>query len=222
MKEQLTIPLPPLAPYSLSFFVPHSGVAEAVGLLREAVEAVLRDPREFRSFYLFGGAGAGKSHLAEGIRLFAKERGLIESKVSVFEADERDAAGSAVFLSRPEIFISSYERARREGGLVILAARKAPAELTSDPHLLSRFRAGPAIMLDRPREEELRAVLEALFERRNLRISPKMLDFLVSRLPADPLSFAQIVAKIDGFLWARGRPTTQRDIRRAVEGPTKR
>ena len=211
---QLTIPLPAQEPFSLSFFVAHSGVAQALSLVLDAVRDVRLAPSEFRAIFLWGPEGVGKSHLIEGAIAQAKRQGIAPEQISVFDLTDEQLLRS---LDRdPERFIYEYERVRSGGGLLLTTSRQSPDESSRNPHLLSRFRAGSVEELSFAREEELQTVLEALFERRNLRVSSKTLDFMIRRLPSDPLSFHRIVAKIDGFVWAEGGTPSVHTIKRVL------
>lgn len=213
---QLVLPLHVRDPQSLDYFVPHSGVAEALGLLQQSLEVVSTDTSAFRMVVLFGPRGVGKSHLLNAFRDAAVQAGLPAARLVCIDGPELEegcAQGGTTWASR---FIDRYERLRSEGGLLLLASRQAPEELSEDPHLRSRFLAGAKSMLQLPREEELVPVLKSLFERRNLRVSDYSLEYLINRLPSDPLSFDAIVAKIDRFSWEKGLPARQGAIRKVV------
>ena len=215
-REQLVLPLQVSNPHSLEYFVPHSGVAEALALLHHGLNSVCVDPSSFRLCALFGPKGVGKSHLLRAFHSEALRCGLPTEKLVIFDSTELEegcALGGADWASH---FIDRYERLRGDGGLLLLASRLAPEELSDNPHLRSRFLAGSKSLLQLPREEELLPVLKSLFERRNLRVSDFSLEYLINRLPSDPLSFDAIVAKIDRFSWENGLPATQGAIRKVV------
>jgi chromosomal replication initiation ATPase DnaA len=92
-------------------------------------------------------------------------------------------------------FIELYDRLKREGGLLFIRAAKPPKDVTDNPHVLSRLLAGQAVLLDFPREEECVPILHSLLERLNLKLTNRAIDYLIRRMPRNPLSFEVILAK---------------------------
>lgn len=215
-REQLVLPLQVSNPHSLEYFVPHSGVAEALALLHHSLNLVCEDPSSFRLCALHGPKGVGKSHLLRAFHAEALRLGLAPDKLVTFDGAELEEGCSSGGADWASHFVDRYERLRADGGLLLLASREAPEALSDNPHLRSRFLAGSKSLLQLPREEELLPVLKSLFERRNLRVSDYSLEYLINRLPSDPLSFDAIVAKIDRFSWENGLPATQGAIRKVV------
>lgn len=198
---QLGLPLAPQQPYSLSYLVPHSGIAQAAAVLDAAVARAVEDRSSFQSFYLHGSSGAGKTHLAEGYAEAARGAGVPNERIVVLDFDRKPESEDWI-----PAYVSEYERLKREGGLLIAAGRAHPEHLTGNAHALSRFRAGEIVPLRYPAEEELRPLLASLSERRNLKLSERNLNYLIRRLPVNPLSFEAIFANIDQLCIAQGRP----------------
>lgn len=211
MESQLGLPLVPREPQSLDYLVPHLGIVEAVESLEAAVEAVSNSPGEFRSLYLHGPAGCGKTHVAQAYVAEAKRRGVAEQQLRVFDWEQNSLDDDDL-----RVLISEYERLKREGGLLLLVSRAAPDLLSGNDHALSRLRAGQVIKLGYPTEEELTPLLRSLSERKNLNLSDRNLEYLVRRLPLNPLSFEAIFASIDEFSLAQGKPARLGVIRAAV------
>ena len=117
MSTQVPLKLEPSSPYSLKYFIPHSGVAGAVG----EFERVIADYREgaFQFLYLFGPPGVGKTHLVEGGSERARELGI--NNCAFFEFTD------SVDESRVGEFVAKYEELRRTGGLFFTSAQRAPS-----------------------------------------------------------------------------------------------
>lgn len=209
--SQLGFQLQPSQPYDLAYFVPHSGVAEAVAQFEFALEALQDNPTLFRNIHLVGPKGVGKRHLAQGYALKARALGV---RAEVFDLSELSSLNEAGLL---EGFVSEYEQVKSQGGLLLSFSQQHPKELTENPHLLSRLLAGLFLQLDFPREEELRPLLYSLSERHNLRLSERTMSYLERRIPLDPLSFADIFARVSRISFREGKPAGMSVVRQALE-----
>ncbi len=216
MKEQLGFELQPQQPHDLSYFIPHSGVVEAVGLFELALDAIRADAKTFRAIYVFGPKGSGKRHLCAGYRTRARDVGM---DVDLFDF----AQLAAQFTGEGELsdavverFVSTYERLRAKGGLLISFASIDPGSLTDNPHLRSRLFAGASAQLHYPREEELRPLLSSLSERHNLRLSERTMAYLEKRIPLDPLSFEDIFDKVNRISLGEGKPASMSVVRQVL------
>ncbi len=201
--KQLLFDLRPPNPWALKYFVTHSGVVEAVRVLDHALSKVLDSPESFAFVYLYGQQGLGKSHLIEGYAQSALEKGLSDEAVYSYELlSETDVTEE----SWTGDFVAVYEKLKASGGLLLAAAEKAPASLSKNPHLRSRFLTAQNVRVSAPSEEELRPILCSLLERRNLKLSERGLDYLLKRLPLSPLSFDNIFARISELSSSELRP----------------
>ncbi len=207
--EQLSFTLTPRAPYALSYFVTHCGVAEAVFIISAAVEELLSDPGVFRSVYVYGPRGSGKTHILRGYADEAISRGLAPAKIFIIDLQQPVSPGES---------ISRFEELRASGGLVFIEGRYPPAEQTSDPHLRSRLLLGSVQELRYPPEEELPPVLLSLLERRNMKMSEQTIQYILRRTPSDPLSFSDIFARIDRLSLRQGRPAGLAVAREVLSG----
>lgn len=198
--EQLGLSLEPLEPYSWRYFVTHSGVATAVSYLEDAVAGLREDAGRFCFVYACGPAGSGKRHLCQGFAQRAVEAGVPEDNVATVAfsdtPDENEIAR----------FVAIYERIKASGGLLFVTAEQDANGLSDNPHLSSRVRSAQAFRLLPPQEEELYPLLVSILERRNLKLSEKNVQFLLSRLPRNTLSFAAISAKINEISLTHGKP----------------
>ncbi len=208
---QLPLNLEPKDPYSLDYFVPHSGVVEAVAHVEQALEECLADPGAFRLVFVYGADGSGKRHLLEGYAKDAIARGMAPRSVKVY------ACALQEFVEDEEVsrFISSYESLRSGGGLLLVSSPCPPAELTSNPHVSSRILSGVAVALKAPQEEELHPLVLSLIERHNLKLGERSIEYLMRRLPVDPLSFDAIFSRINEISFSQNRPARFGVVREA-------
>ena len=201
--SQLTLELAPVAPHSLQYFVQHSGVAEAFTTLAARVEEVAEKSQQFRIVYVFGQRGCGKTHLLTAYRQEAYRLGIAPDRVCMLDLSDWSSSDDD---ERVAAIVAEYDHLKAEGGLMLLEAESPPKDVSSNPHLQSRLLAGDVLRLSYPREEELRPLLQSLAERRNLKLSENSIDYLLKRLPLEPLSFDNIFAKISEFSLSRSKP----------------
>lgn len=212
--SQLALALRPAEPYALSYFVTHSGVVDAVSYLERLIEEAVADHTAFHLVYLYGPRGAGKRHLVEGYYRAATSRAYPEDRCLRFCFDSLALPDDAVAG-----FVAAYERCRSAGGVILAAGESHPSELSENPHLTSRLLSGNLFALCYPREEELRPILVSLMERRNLRLSERSLDFLLRRLPLDPLSFDTIFDRISELCYQQGKGAGFKAVRTILQQP---
>ena len=199
---------------TLRSFVCHSGVVAAHTACLELVERCSAAPESFHFIYLCGPQGAGKSYLVQAVRRELETRGYQPERISCVDVNVEPAAtDSDEWISS---FVARYEELRRNGGVLIVTSRQSPQEASTNPHLRSRLLAGVVLELRYPDESELRPLAEALLEQRNMRVSEKTLDYLLQRLPADPLSLAAIFDRISDYSLQESRPARLGVVRKIV------
>jgi chromosomal replication initiation ATPase DnaA len=76
--------------------------------------------------------------------------------------------------------------------------------------------AGQAVLLDFPREEECVPILHSLLERLNLKLTNRAIDYLIRRMPRNPLSFEVILAKISAESFSLSKPAGLSVVRKIV------
>ena len=198
----MSFSLRPGEPFSERYFVPHSGVSRALEVLQLAISNLLDGNESFCPYLIKGPKGSGKSHLAHIIFKLATDSGL-----SVKMFDEILDAGS---------FVADYEELKNHGGLFLVSFDTASSEITKNPHVSSRLNTLRQLEITFPTEAELRPIIESLAERRNLKLPAKSLEFLLKRLPLQPLSFDNIFAKVDELALSTGKPIKQSVVKEAL------
>lgn len=202
--KQLFFKLQPANPYALDYLVPHTGIVDAASRLEQVVEEANANQEKFYFVYLYGAKGSGKTHLTKAY--FS----LIE-RCSLYDISLPEELSESFVAS----FVSDYETKRTHGGLIIFAASELPGAISSNPHLSSRLQNAELLTLRYPQESELRTLISSILERRNLNISEYSLAYLLKRLPANPLSFDHIFARIDELSLSQNKPAGLGLIREA-------
>ncbi len=204
--KQLYFDLSLPEPYSLKYFVVHSGVNDAVSTIETAIAMVRDGVSSAQIIYLFGPAGTGKSHLISAYRAVAGDFEIFTDEIAIVTGTElnSDIDDEQSFVRN---FTSRYEQVRSAGGLLFVEATAHPKAIVNDPHLQSRLLAGQVVALEYPREEELKPLIHSLLERRSLKITARSLEYLLRRLPRNPLSFDDIFAKINELSLGELRPS---------------
>ena len=111
--------------------------------------------------------------------------------------------------------------AMERGTFLLVTARKRPdAWGLATKDLLSRLRRAPAVAIEQPDDDFLRAILAKLFHDRQIEVDASLIDFLVLRLERSFEAAQQIVAALDARpgAGAAGHPRAgRRPARRVVE-----
>ena len=211
--KQVPFDLKPTKPYSLSYFVTHSGVVEAWNLLEKLFSDFQEKPKEFAFCYLWAHAGLGKTHLVQGLLEQVKELNpQIETSIAIYDAPTSEPSDEWV-----SEFVHTFNTLKANGGLMLILSRKHPDEVTDNPHVKSRLHSGMIVRILPPKEEELVAIVHSILERKNLQLSERSIEYLRRRLPNDPLSFDEILASINQLSLEESRPASLKVIREAIE-----
>jgi len=196
-----------------------------------AVEWIDRWPDWPQSILAVSGPeGAGKSHLC---RVWRKASGAIELTAdSLLAADTAQVLGDveAVVLDGcAEELAAQDEGARRlfhlynvlmeRRGSLLIADRTPPARwFISLPDLASRLGSIPVAELAEPDEQFLQALLAKLFADRQLQITEKVVDYLMSRMERSFRGAQQVVDALDRAALAKGSRVTVSLARRVLDG----
>ncbi len=169
-----------------------------------------------RLLLLTGPKGAGKSHLGA---IWARHAGG-----RIFSARDLTIAALPELATAPALLIEDADRppvrekelfhlvnlAMERGAFLLITARNNPDSwglVTKD--LLSRLRRAPAVAIEQPDDDFLRAILVKLFHDRQIAVDASLIDFLVLRLERSFEAAEHIVAALDREALARGRPVTR-------------
>jgi len=169
---------------------------------------------------LTGPAGAGKTHL---VHIWAAERAarrldaralvqdvapfLRKGAPAALAIDDADAIAGT---PGEEALFHLLNHLAASGGQLLLTAR-APVRdwgLTL-ADLQSRLQAAAHVALKAPDEALLAAVLVKLFNDRQIRVQPDLIDYLLSRMERSLAMAGAVVAALDQAALARQRPITR-------------
>ncbi len=211
--EQLCFDLPPRDRFSLAYLVRHSGIAYAVDTVETALQRLLTNRVHAEFILVFGPKGSGKTHLVNGFADRAQDLGLRVMTHEFLMVEHQGLLGVVSDDERISALVDGYERLRASGGIAIFSAAVGPYEITTNPHLRSRLLGCQIAEIAYPREEELKTLVLSLLERHNLKLSEASLEYLLRRLPRDPLSFDHIFARINASSLRQARPAGQAVVR---------
>lgn len=173
---------------------------------------------------LCGPPGSGKTHLARlwsartGAR-WQRVAGLVSDLPLLIETAPRalvlDDAQSLAGTPGEEALFHLMNHLRGRAPLLLTAPRPVRDWGVRLPDLASRLGAGAHLTLGPPDEALLAAVLVKLFDDRQLRVEPALIDYLTGRIERSLSAARQTVARLDSLALQRGRAIT-RDLAREV------
>lgn len=194
-----------------TFVVGHN--AELAQLLRQFAQHATEMPGE-RFVYLWGEAGAGKSHLlhalaaAPGARYIPAGAGdrhyLFEEKIRLYLMDDCQ-------LLSPEAQISAFalfNQVRENGGLLVSAGDKPPAGLSLREDLRTRLGWGLIYQVHGLTDEEKIAALTQAAQARGITLSPGVLPYLITHFRRDMRSLSAMLDALDQYSLETQRPIT--------------
>lgn len=149
-----------------------------------------------------GPRGSGKTHLA----------GILQRDLGEVSIHDDMPAG----LSPAEL-LRLIEKAREQGGRMVLAGRGDPKEWAAGlKDLETRLNAAVRITLVEPDEALLRAVILKVFTDRQLRAPGTIADYAAPRLPKTFAAAQAFVAALDALSIEKGQPIGLKLARQAV------
>lgn len=183
-----------------------------------AVLAALRSTPLAAPVYLWGAAGAGKTHLLRALERDAAARG---TPVAAFDADTRepwhlDEAPGLVLLDRCEAFdagrqhaaFALFVEAATAGTPVVAAGRLPPIDLPVREDLRTRLGWGLVFQLQPLDEAQVRTALSREAERRGIVLGTEVMDYLLTRFARDLGSLMALLDALDDFALVRQRAVT--------------
>jgi len=192
--KQLALGISPLPQPTLDNFIPGAN-AELLAQLRRLqagcyAESVL---------YLWGDAGAGKSHL---IAACAEHQAVDD----VETLDEAAQIG----------LFNAINEARQQGGAILAAGNAPPAQLPLREDLKSRLAWGLVFQLKPLSDEERAAYLRAESERRGFKLGDEVVSYLLTRMRRDLRSLTSVLERLDQYSLETKRPITLPLVREAT------
>ncbi len=189
--DQLPLPLA---------YRPATGAAKFVHAAANADAVVWLDvPRGARTL-LVGPPGSGKTHLG---RIFAARHGA--TLLDDADRADQEALFHAWNAATPVV-------------PVLFTARALPRQWATLPDLASRLAATPTLVIGRPDEALLAALLVKQFADRGVDIAPEVAAFVSLRIDRSFAAVAATVAALDAAALAQRRPVTVPLARAVLDG----
>lgn len=212
-------------------FLPGSQPAAAAALA--AVRTLARGESRV-PLWLWGAAGAGKTHLLQAA--LAGEGGAAPQRcaylpldlpgleapmlqgleaVDLLAIDEVDALAGRRDLE--EAMFHLWNRFQEHGGRLLLAARQPPAGVPlALRDLASRFSACLVMHLPVADDADLPALLRGMAAQRGMEMPDEVAAFLLRRVARDPQALAALVQRLDGAALAAQRALTVPFVREVL------
>jgi DnaA family protein len=219
--QQLVLDLTQPPPPTLGNFATGRN-AEALAALARLLARDLRAP----SLYLWGPAGAGKTHLLRAAVHAAREAGAHamlcgpdappaahappQALVAVDDVDRLgDAAQGALF--------SLLNRPAEDGALVLLAGTVAPAALGLRPDVRTRIGAGLTLQLHLLSDDDKAQALRAHARERGFDLPVDAAQYLLRRVQRDLPSLMRVLDAVDALSLQEKRPVTAALLREVLQ-----
>ncbi len=174
--------------------------AELLTQLRESLGA---NPRE-RFIYVWGGEGAGRTHLlqafvaAGGLYLGSEAHAELEGELP----DARIVAVDDVQLLNEAAQIglfNLYNRMREEGGVLLTAGDSAPAHLNLRPDVATRLGWGLVYQVHALSDEEKAEALHIHAAQRGFTLTHEVVNYLLRHGRRDLLSLLATLEALDRY-----------------------
>jgi len=213
---QLTFDLAPPEPPSFANFLPGSN-AEAIAALKQCADGELAEA----VIVLWGGTGAGKTHLLRATVAMAQSQGRSAAFVSdpgVLSAQdpERLAAHALVGVDHVDAADASaqgrlftlFNALAARGARLIAAGDAPPALLPLREDLRTRLSWGLVFEVRPLADSEKPAALVAYAHRRGIRLPADVVDYLLAHGRRDMGALLTTLAALDRLSLASKRPIT--------------
>lgn len=169
---------------------------------------------------LVGPEGSGKTHLAQAWAASAGATVLDRTSPDIAEAERRPVLVEDVDQGVPdEALFHLINLAARDGGGLLLTARKAPALWSAAlPDLRSRLNALAVAEIEPPDDALLEGVLRKFFRARNIRPPDEVYSYLLRRMGRSIPDAQEIVRRLDEAGDEGFKPVTRVLARQILEG----
>lgn len=188
--------------------------------LIEALQAQL-GPQGEAIIYVYGPAGAGKSHLLQAVAQVATVQTLYLPLGDVRQYSPAEVLQGVEYADRVCLddiqsvlgdaewelaLFNFYNLARQQGCKLVVAADAAPRALAVGlEDLRSRLSWGIVYQLAQGNDEEKATILSFRAERRGLSLSPAVANFIVSRAPRAMQQLLDVLEQLDEASLAQQR-----------------
>jgi chromosomal replication initiation ATPase DnaA len=172
---------------------------------------------------LIGPAASGKTHLARVFQALSgaqaldpstRDIGLIETMVEGTPLIIEDADRTAY---DEQVLFHLLNLAREKGLYALITARNAPIRWEiALRDLISRLRAVPVVEIGAPDEALLKTVLLKQFADRQLKVAPKVLEFIALNIDRSLEAAAAAVEAVDRLALATGRRISRQLVAEAL------
>lgn len=210
--KQLLLDLPAQQPQTLESFVAGTNT-ELIELLQRLIQEKPRGLDE-RFVYLWGDAGAGKTHLLQAMATIDHAYFIASNaEASVFEyrADKSLYLIDDCHQLSPEAQIAAFNlfnQIREQGGCMVTSGSVAPAALTLREDLRTRLGWGLIYQLHGLSDEQKIEALSQNAHARGLMLSPGVLPYLITHFARDMRSLSAIMDALDQYSLETKRPMT--------------
>jgi len=218
---QLLLPLVTPPKFTFDNLVIHEGIGDALFTIQSVYKSG-QWPRP--SLFLYGSAGTGKTHILNALASHLREQFEPEQCPVILIHSAGDGASFAdleELVTAPDVDpekkcavlvddVHLIDRDRRphlwnlsnklvrSGSPLIMTSRVTPDDMfESDPHMTSRITAGLVLRLEPPEDSVRVLILDKMARDRNVRISPYVTHYLVTRKSRNVNDLATILDILD-------------------------
>lgn len=209
--RQLLLDLPAEKPQTMDSFVVGAN-AELAQLMQRLLQRTPNGLDE-RFVYLWGEAGAGKTHLLRALMQAGTARYLDgDAPLTDF-----DYAGDLLYLLddchklTPDAQIAAFNlfnQVREQGGCLVTIGPVAPAALTVREDLRTRLGWGLIYQVHGLSDDDKIAALTQAANARGLTLSPGVLPYLLTHFARDMRSLSALLDALDAYSLETKRPIT--------------
>ncbi len=162
-----------------------------------------------------GETGSGKSHLAAMFSQTRIDGEHLTNEMALNISDMKIVVENIDFVQNEEALFHLYNQVVARRGYLLMTARQMPRFQLRD--LQSRLNAIPKIYISMPDEELVYAVLAKAFQDRGLLIEPKVLEYVVIRMPRSFEAVQKVIEQADLLSLMRGQKITIPLMKTALE-----
>ncbi|HEX8955952.1 MAG TPA: DnaA regulatory inactivator Hda [Burkholderiaceae bacterium] len=207
--RQLLLGLDDEKPQSFATFVPGPNL-ELMQFLPSLAAGGARD----KFVYLWGSAGAGKTHLLRALAEAPAARYIAHDapasafhyapEVSLYLVDDCDKLSEAAQI---DVF-ALFNQVRERGAMMATAGGAAPAHLALREDLRTRLGWGLIYQVHELTDEDKLAALSQVAAARRMNVAPAVLPYLITHFARDMRSLSSMLDALDTYSLETKRPIT--------------